>query len=115
MQAYNMVNQSGFFAIGDGGRARPFNDRGRTREVVYQERPEENWRKKAREMLERARDFYPSTKEAALEKELLAQVSGKSSTSSVSPRLAADSIALQAQRDRETALSRKLFDQVRGV
>ena len=114
MQAYNMVNQSGFFAIGDGGRARPF-QHGQTREVVYQERPEENWRKKAREMLERARDFYPSTKEAALEKELLAQVSGKSSTSSVSPRLAADSIALQAQRDRETALSRKLFDQVRGV
>ena len=112
MQAYNMVNQSGFFAIGDGGRARPF-QHGQTCEVVYKERPEENWRKKAREMIERARDFYPSPKESALERELLAQVSGKPSSSSVvSPRLAADYTELQAQHNREIALSRQLFDQV---
>ena len=114
MAIYNMINQSGFFPIGDGGRVKPF-QHGQTREVVYRDKPEESWRRKAREMIERAKNFYPSTKEAALENELLAQVSGKSSTSSVSPRLAADSIALQAQRDRETALSRLLFDQVRGV
>ena len=112
MAIYNMINQSGFFPIGDGGRVKPF-QHGTTREVVYRDKPEESWRRKAREMLERARDFYPSPKEAAIEKELLAQVSGKSP--STSPRLAADSIALQAQRERETALSRKLFDQVRGV
>lgn len=114
MQAYNMV--SGGFAINTGGRVKAFNDPGRTHEVIWEERPEENWRRKAREMTERARNYYPNPRESALERELLNQVTGGNrAAANVSPKLAADYAAYQSRLNRESSLEQQLMNQISSV
>ena len=111
----NMVNQPGFYAIGDGGRVKPFNDPGTTREVVYKERPEANWQRKEREMTNRARDYFPNVRESVLERELWNQVSQNKRAdfpTSVNPRLAVEYSAYQSRLNREDSLSRQLFEQI---
>ena len=111
----NMVNQPGFYAIGDGGRVKPFNDTGRTHTVVYEERPEPNWKRKERQMTERARTYFPSPRESVLERELWNQVSSNKRAdfpTSVNPRLAVEYSAYQSRLNREDSLSRQLFEQI---
>lgn len=108
----NMVNQSGLFAIGDGGRLKPHHN---PMVGSYKNEIEPAWRKKARAMLEQSKSAYPSPRESALEKELWKQSTGKNRTDvSVSSKLAADYEAFQARISREEELSRKLFEQVRS-
>ena len=113
MQTYNMVNTAGCFAINTGGKVTAFNDTGRTQEVVWTERPEQNWQRKEREMTERARTYFPNVRESALERELWNQVTGDNRTaSSISPRLAAEYSAYQSKLKREDLISKQLFDQI---
>lgn len=113
MKAYNMVNTAGYFAIGDGGQVKAFNDTGRTHTVVWKEQPEKAWQRKEREMTARARTYFPSPREAALERELWNQMTGHNRTAvNVSPKLAADYSAFQARISREDLLSRQLFEQI---
>lgn len=113
MRAYNMVNTAGYFAINTGGKVTAFNDPGRTKEVVWKEQPEKAWQRKEREMAERARTYYPSPREAALERELWNQMTGHNRTAvNVSPKLAADYAAFQARISRENELAHKLFEQI---
>ncbi len=116
MQSFNMVNQTGCFAIGDGGRVKLLNDRGKTAVIPYQERPEANWRKKAREMVANAKAYYPSPRESALERELWNQVSGGNrAAANVSPKLAADYAAYQSRLNRESSLEQQLMNQISSV
>ncbi len=89
--------------IDTGGKVRVFNDP-----------PQEpNWRRKEREMTERARTYYPSPREAALERELWNQTTGHNRTAvNVSPKLAAEYAAFQARISRENELAHKLFEQI---
>ncbi len=113
MKAYNMVNTAGCYNINTGGRVEPFNDTGRTHTVVYEERPEPNWKRKERQMTSRARTCFPSPREAALERELWNQMTGHNRTAvNVSPKLAADYAAFQTRISREDLISRQLFDQI---
>ena len=138
MKSYNMVNTAGFYAIGDGGRLNSFdssikgedgkwrpttkddyqNDRGATREVVYKERPEQNWERQERGMTDRARNYYPNPRESALERELLNQVSSNklSAPIAVNPRLEAEFIAWQSKQVIEgiacDQINKQLFDQI---
>lgn len=106
----NMVNQSGFFAIGDGGRVRQHHNPGVS---SYKQSIEPAWKKKARAMVEESKSFYSSPRESALEKELWKQSTGKNRTDvSVSSKLAADYEALQARLGREDQISKQLFDQI---
>lgn len=108
----NMVNQSGFFAIGDGGRVKPHHN---PMVGSYKNEIEPAWRKKARAMLEQSKSAYPSPRESALERELWKQSAGGNRTDvNVSAKLAADYAAHQQQIIRENDLSRKLFEQVSG-
>ena len=112
MGVYNMVNQSGFFAIGDGGRLKPHHN---PMVGSYKNEIEPAWRRKAREMVEESKSFYPSPREAALERELWNQSTGGNRAAvNVNPKLAADYAAHQARISRENDLSRKLFEQVSG-
>ena len=112
MGVYNMVNQSGFFAIGDGGRLKPHHG---PMVGSYKNEIEPGWRRKAREMVEQSKSAYPSPRESALERELWKQSTGGNRTDvNVSPKLAADYAAHQEQIIRENDLSRKLFEQVSG-
>ena len=113
MRAYNMVNTAGCYAINTGGQVKAFSDKGTTQEVVWKPQPEKAWQRKEREMTERARTYYPSPREAALERELWNQMTGHNRTASkVSPRLAADYAAYQAILKREDLISKQLFDQI---
>ena len=113
MKAYNMVNTAGCYNINTGGRVGPFNDTGRTHTAVWKEQPEKAWQRKEREMAERARTYYPSPREAALERELWNQMTGHNRTAvNVSPRLAAEYSAYQAILKREDLISKQLFDQI---
>ena len=106
----NMVNQSGFFAIGDGGRLKPHHG---PMVGSYKQEIEPAWRKKARDMVERSKSCYPSPMASALERELWNQVTGSNRTDvNVNPKLAADYAAFRATQEREAELSRKLFDQI---
>ncbi len=89
--------------IDTGGKVRVFNDP-----------PQEpNWRRKERAMTERARTYYPSPREAALERELWNQTTGHNRTAvNVSPKLAAEYAAFQARISRENELAHKLFEQI---
>ena len=109
----NMVNTAGCYNIDTGGRVELFNDTGRTHTAVYEERPEQNWKRKERQMTERARTYFPNPREAALERELWNQTTGHNRTAvNVSPKLAADYAAFQARISREDLISRQLFDQI---
>lgn len=113
MRAYNMVNTAGYFAINTGGQVKAFSDKGTTKEVVWKPQPEKAWQRKEREMAERARTYYPSPREAALERELWNQMTGHNRTAvNVSPKLAADYAAFQARISRENELAHKLFEQI---
>ena len=103
----------GGYIINTGGQVKAFSDKGTTQEVVWKPQPEKAWQRKEREMAERARTYYPSPREAALERELWNQMTGHNRTASkVSPRLAADYAAYQAILKREDLISKQLFDQI---
>ncbi len=53
------------------------NDTGRTHEVVYEERPEPMWKRADRERTQRAANYFPGSRESALERILWDQVCGK--------------------------------------
>ena len=109
----NMVNQSGFFAIGDGGRVKQHHNPGVS---SYKQSIEPAWKKKERERVEQAKSFYPSPRESALEKELMNQVSGGNHTASnVSSKLAADYAAYQSRLSRESSLEQQLMNQISSV
>ena len=113
MRAYNMVNTAGCYAINTGGQVKAFSDKGTTQEVVWKEQPEKAWQRKEREMAERARTYYPSPRESALERELWNQMTGHNRTAvNVSPKLAAEYAAFQARISRENELAYKLFEQI---
>lgn len=103
----------GGYNINTGGKVKVFNDPGQTHEVVWRETPEKAWQRSEREMAERARTYYPSPREAALERELWNQMTGHNRTAvNVSPKLAADYAAFQARISRENELAHKLFEQI---
>jgi hypothetical protein len=80
MQTYNMVNTAGCYNINTGGQVKAFSDKGTTKEVVWRETPEKAWVRKEREMVERARNYFSvSSREAALQRILWDQISGKGS------------------------------------
>ena len=103
----------GGYIINTGGQVKAFSDKGTTQEVVWKPQPEKAWQRKEREMAERARTYYPSPREAALERELWNQMTGHNRTAvNVSPKLAADYAAFQARISRENELAYKLFEQI---
>ena len=74
---------------------------------------EPNWRRKEKEMTERAAKYYPSVKESALERELFNQVSGQNKqVTIIGSKLAADFALLQSKLKRESDLNQTLFNQV---
>ena len=74
---------------------------------------EPNWRRKEKEMTERAAKYYPSVKESALERELFNQVSGQNKQATIiGSKLAADFALLQSKLKRESDLNQTLFNQV---
>ena len=113
MGVYNMVNQSGFFAIGDGGRLKPHHG---PMVGSYKNEIEPGWRRKAREMVEQSKSAYPSPRESALERELWKQSTGGNRTDvNVSPKLAADYAAYQSRLSRESSLEQQLMNQISSV
>ena len=90
--------------IGTGGKVQAFNN----------PPPQEaNWKRKEREMTERAARFYPSVKESALERELFNQVSGQNKQATIiGSKLVADFALLQSKLKREYELNATLFNQV---
>lgn len=113
MRAYNMVNTAGCYAINTGGQVKAFSDKGTTQEVVWKEQPEKAWQRKEREMAERARTYYPSPRESALERELWNQMTGHNRTAvNVSPKLAAEYAAHQAQMSKVITLEKQLMNQL---
>ena len=108
-----MVNTAGCYAINTGGQVKAFSDKGTTQEVVWKEQPEKAWQRKEREMTERARTYYPSPREAALERELWNQMTGHNRTAvNVSPKLAAEYAAHQAQMSKVITLEKQLMNQL---
>ena len=89
--------------IGTGGKVQAFNNP-----------PQEpNWRRKEKEMTERAAKYYPSVKESALERELFNQVSGQNKQATIiGSKLVADFALLQSKLKREGDLNQTLFNQV---
>ena len=74
---------------------------------------EPNWRRKEKEMTERAAKYYPSVKESALERELFNQVSGQNKQATIiGSKLVADFALLQSKLKRESDLNQTLFNQV---
>ena len=74
---------------------------------------EPNWRRKEKEMTERAAKYYPSVKESALERELFNQVSGQNKQATIiGSKLVADFALLQSKLKREGDLNQTLFNQV---
>lgn len=102
--------ESGYFHINTGGRVEVFNDTGTTSEVVYEERPEPMWKRADRERTQRAANYFPGSRESAIERELWNQVSGKTATDS---KFNAD-IPLNQNRDSAAiaALEAQLFSQI---
>lgn len=90
--------------IGTGGKVQAFNDNP----------PQEaNWKRKEREMTERAARYYPNVKESALERELFNQVSGQNKQATIiGSKLVADFALLQSKLKRESDLNQTLFNQV---
>ena len=102
MGVYNMVNQSGFFAIGDGGRLKPHHN---PMVGSYKQEIEPAWRRKARAMVEQSKSAYPSPRESALERELWKQSTGGNRTDvNVSPKLAADYAAFRATQEKSDGI-----------
>ena len=119
MKAYNMVNTAGCYNINTGGRVMALGDHGRVKPHhnpmvgSYKNEIEPAWRRKAREMVEQSKSFYPSPRESALERELWKQSTGGDRAAvNVSPKLAADYAAYQSRLSREDELTRQLFDQI---
>ena len=74
---------------------------------------EPNWRRKEKEMTERAAKYHPSVKESALERELFNQVSGQNKQATIiGSKLVADFALLQSKLKREGDLNQTLFNQV---
>ncbi len=70
----------GGYNINTGGKVKVFNDPGQTHEVVWRETPEKAWQRKERELLARGRAYFGvSSREAALQRILWDQISGKGS------------------------------------
>lgn len=120
--------QSGSFQINLGGQVmaidhtKPLNDTGTTREVVWKEEIEPKWKRKEREMLERAAfEAQPTAKVNALQNEIWKQISGQDNRFSVVPK---DKIAeiekaliemsnqVVGSRKRVDELGAELFNQV---
>ena len=100
-----MITKSGYFSVDTGEKIKAFNNP-----------PQEpNWKRKERDMIERAAKFYPSVKESALERELFNQVSGQNKQATIiGSKLAADFALLQSKLKREYELNATLFNQVAG-
>lgn len=131
MRAYNMVNTAGYFAINTGGQVKAFSDNNNDddgRDIVevfpdgskkisraWKEQPEKLWKRREREMAERARTYFPNPRESVLERELWNQISNNKLSAfptEVNPRLAVEYRAYQARLNREDLISRQLFDQI---
>lgn len=105
-----MTIQSGCFNINTGGAVRSFTDP--TQDVGYKIRAE----RRDSMLKERTSVKRPTSNETALERELMAQVSGKPSTQNVvSPKLAAEYSAYQSRLNRESTIEQQLMDQVSGI
>jgi len=104
----------GNFNISTGGRVMSVsNDRGTTKEVVYQPKSEPAYKVADRERTQRAAAYFGNPREAALERELMKQVTGKSlSTATVTPKLENAWNQLQSEFQGINNLNRQLFKQV---
>ena len=108
----------GNFNISTGGRVMSVsNDRGTTKEVVYQPKSEPAYKVADRERTQRAAAYFGNPREAAIERELMKQV-----TSKPEPKFNTDLINIEREvwrqklmGDRTRQLSAELFNQVANV